>query len=96
MMTKKRSLDEITADIKAMLGTGGANTQPRVTHKKPKQPKRPDVRAKHGRLPNQPHGRLSRSQAYELRFIFGDCPCCNYGISINPLREPAVIYRRSA
>jgi hypothetical protein len=86
MMTKKRSLDEIAADIKALLGS-----QPRPERAKAKPRPKPTV--KRG-LPNQ-HGRLSRSQAYELRFIFGDCPCCNYGISNNPLRDPAVIYRRS-
>jgi hypothetical protein len=90
MKAKKRSLDEITADIKALLGR--TEVEEALLRRKAKTaPARP--KRKRG-LPNQ-HERLTRDVAFSVRSIFGACPACRYFVSGSPLKDPAVIYRRS-
>jgi hypothetical protein len=67
-MTKKRSLDEIAADIKATFAAAGVSTQPRDMSKTPTR------RAKRG-LPNQ-HGRLPKDLALAISLTAGACPSC--------------------
>jgi hypothetical protein len=90
-MTEKRSLDEIAADIKAILTAAGVSTQPRDTSKKVNQPTRPVKRG----LPNQ-HGRLPKDLALAISFTAGVCPSCSMLRGLLDEHQFSVIYRRSA
>jgi hypothetical protein len=89
MKTKKRSLDEIAADIRPLFRR--TEVEEALLHRAKTTPR---PKKKRGRLPNQ-HGRMSHMGAFFLRSMFGDCSVCRELVSNKTLKDPAVIYRRS-